>query len=65
MTRQKCMIYTVIWRGADGKQYKDMGCKFPTRKEAQRYISARVRRLNAVLVKAHKQGIIHLDSLRR
>ena len=58
-------LYTVIWHGADGKQYKDLNCQFGTKKEAQKYISATVRKLNAVLVKAHKQGIIHLDSLKR
>lgn len=58
-------LYTVIYIGADGKQYKDMGCNFSTVREAQKYISATVNRLNAVLKKAHKQGIIHLDSLRR
>lgn len=58
-------LYTVIYRGRDGKQYKDMYCRLGNKKEAERYISATVRRLNAVLIKAHKQGIIHLESLKR
>jgi len=65
LANQPAGFYTVIWRGADGKQYKDMGCGFSTKREAQKYISATVSRLNAVLVKAHNQGIIHLESLRR
>lgn len=58
-------LYEVIYRGADGKQYKNMGVSFCTKREAQGYISALVRRANAVLKKAHGQGIIHLDTLRR
>ena len=57
-------LYTVIYRGADGKQYKDMNCGFVTKYEAKKYISTLVRRANAVLKKAHNQGIIHLESLR-
>lgn len=57
-------LYTVIYHGEDGKGYHNMDCAFSTVADARRFISAKVKKANAVLKKAHAEGRIHLNSLR-
>lgn len=46
-------LYTVIYHSADGRS-KDLYCGFATKKEAQKYISATVKKANAILNKARQ-----------
>lgn len=56
-------LYTVIYHAPDGRS-KDLNCGFGTKREAQKYISATVKKANAVLKKAHEEGKIQLKSFR-